>query len=94
MTKSELIRVVARRADVPHAMAASVVNLVFDQMHDALCDQRRVEIRGFGTFQVRQYESYQGRNPRTRVSIEVRPKVLPVFKAGKDMRERLNNKED
>lgn len=93
MTKSELIRAVARRGDVPHAMAARVVNLVFEQMREALCDQRRVEIRGFGTFQVRQYDSYDGRNPRTRGSIKVRPKSLPVFRAGKEMRERLNDGE-
>lgn len=94
MTKSELIRAVAQRGDVPHAMASRVVNLVFEQMRDALRDQRRVEIRGFGTFQVRQYDGYEGRNPRTRDAIKVKPKALPVFRAGKEIRERLNLTED
>ncbi len=94
MTKSELIRAVAQRGDVPHAMASRVVNLVFDQMRDALCEQRRVEIRGFGTFQVRQYDGYEGRNPRTRGAIQVRSKSLPVFRAGKEIRERLNSSGD
>ncbi len=94
MTKSELIRAVAKRGDVPHTMASRVVNLVFEQMLDALCEQRRVEIRGFGTFQVRQYDGYDGRNPRTRGSIKVKAKSLPVFRAGKEIRERLNGSED
>ena len=94
MTKSELIRAVAQRGDVPHAMASRVVNLVFERMRDALCTQRRVEIRGFGTFQVRQYDGYEGRNPRTRANIEVKPKSLPVFRAGKEIRERLNASRD
>jgi integration host factor subunit beta len=94
MTKSELIRAVAKRGGVPHAMASRVVNLVFEQMRDALVDQRRVEIRGFGTFQVRHYDSYEGRNPRTRRSIQVKPKSLPIFRAGKEIRERLNDGKD
>jgi integration host factor subunit beta len=94
MTKSQLIRALARRGDVPHAMASRVVNLIFDQMRDALCEGRRVEIRGFGTFQVREYDGYRGRNPRTRSSIRVGSKSLPVFRAGKEIRERLNQRED
>jgi len=93
MTKSELIRAIAQRGDVPHAMSSRVVNLIFEQMRDALREQRRVEIRGFGTFQVRQYDGYDGRNPRTRSSIKVKSKSLPVFRAGKEMRERLNRGE-
>jgi integration host factor subunit beta len=93
MTKSELIRAVAKRGEVPHAMASRVVNLVFEQMRDALCAQRRVEIRGFGTFQVRQYEGYTGRNPRTHRTVAVKPKLLPVFRAGKEIRERLNQRD-
>ncbi len=90
MTKSQLIRVLSARANVPNAVASRVVNLVFQQMTEALSQQRRVEIRGLGTLQARQYEGYQGRNPRTRAPIRVVSKILPIFRAGKEIRRRLN----
>jgi integration host factor subunit beta len=90
MTRSELIRTVAQRAEVPHAMAQSAVEVVFDEIARALTKGRRVELRGFGTFQVRRYQGYQGHNPRTGGVVEVQPKDLPVFRPGKELREKLN----
>ena len=57
---------------------------------DALKDGNRVELRGFGTFEVRSYDAYKGRNPKTGESVEVAPKRSPFFKAGKELREGLN----
>ncbi|MCB9791657.1 MAG: integration host factor subunit beta [Alphaproteobacteria bacterium] len=94
MTKSELIDRVAARKNLTRRTAEEVVNLIFDGMRDALCAGERIEIRGFGTFKVRHYDGYTGRNPKTSDVIEVLPKVLPVFKVGKSLRERVNNAPD
>lgn len=90
MTKTQLVKEVARRYGVRRVVAARVVNTLFDTMAEALCEGRRIEIRGFGTFSVRSYDAYTGRNPRTGEPVEVAPKRLPAFKMGKDIRERLN----
>ncbi len=94
MTKSELIRVLAERQRLPETKAEKVVNLLFRQMADALCDGERIEIRGFGSFSVRHYDGYTGRNPKTGSPIEVPPKRLPYFKVGKELKERLNTERD
>lgn len=91
MTKSELIDEVADRRRLPRRTAEEVVNIIFDHMRDALCEGARIEIRGFGTFKTRYYDGYTGRNPKTASTIEVAPKVLPVFKVGKELRERVND---
>lgn len=90
MTKSELVDEVARRRNLPRVTAERVVNVVFDSIRDALVRGDRVEIRGFGSFKARHYQGYTGRNPRTGAPIEVAPKVLPIFKVGKDLRIRVN----
>lgn len=94
MTRSEIIRIVAQRAAVPQAMARSAVEVIFDELTQALTEGRRVELRGFGTFQVRRYDGYEGHNPRTGGAVKVQPKGLPVFRAGKEIREGLNPEED
>ncbi|MBI2340358.1 MAG: integration host factor subunit beta [Deltaproteobacteria bacterium] len=93
MNKSGLIDVVAEKVKLPRKRAEDVVNLVFDSMTGALAKGGRIEIRGFGSFVCRQYESYKGRNPRTGQSIEVKPKKLPFFKVGKELKERVDGKE-
>jgi integration host factor subunit beta len=69
-----------------------VVNVVFDSMSDSLAKGDRVEIRGFGSFKVKSYNSYQGRNPKTGEIIQVKEKKLPYFKVGKEMKERVDSK--
>src|SRR4029077_7821865 len=64
---------------------------MFDSMVDALCRGDGIEIRGFGSFSIRAYKEYQGRNPRTGEAVHVRPKRLAFFKVGKELRERVNN---
>lgn len=94
MTKSELIDAVARRQGVPRPTAERAVNALFDSVSEALLRGDRVEIRGFGSFRARHYDGYTGRNPRTGVPIVVEPKVLPVFKVGKELRVRVNGGTD
>jgi len=76
MNKSELIEALAEEINLPIREAASITNTI--------------EIRGFGSFVVKKYDSYTGRNPKTGEKIKVAPKKLPFFKVGKDLRERVD----
>jgi integration host factor subunit beta len=92
MNKSQLIERIAKEEGITIKNAASVVNVVFDSMSDSLAKGDRVEIRGFGSFKVKSYNSYQGRNPKTGEIIKVKEKKLPYFKVGKEMKERVDSK--
>lgn len=91
MTKSELIEAVADKLKLPKGKAELIVNIIFDSMEDSLQRGERIEIRGFGSFEVRHYKAYAGRNPRSGEKVEVRPKRLPFFKVGKELKERVDN---
>jgi len=90
VTKSELIERVAEATKQTKGRAELVVSTIFDAMVDALRRGDGIEIRGFGSFTVRQYKSYEGRNPRTGDAVHVAPKRLPFFKVGKELRARVN----
>ncbi|MFC2074765.1 HU family DNA-binding protein [Bdellovibrionota bacterium] len=90
MNKADLIQKVAERANIAHKKAEIVVETIFTSMTDALQKDDRIEIRGFGSFVNRDYEAYTGRNPRTGDPIAVKPKKLPYFKPGKELRERVD----
>ncbi len=90
MTKSELIEAIAGRASLTKARAEQAVNCVFDAMTEALQRGEGIEIRGFGSFTVRPYKPYSGRNPRTGQAVLVPAKRLPFFKVGKELRELVN----
>ncbi len=90
MTKSELIEQLTTRCKLPRGQAELIINLMFDGMSDALRQGQRIEIRGFGSFEVRDYKAYEGRNPRTGEPVKVDAKRLPFFKVGKELRERIN----
>ena len=90
MTKADLIDLIAERAKLPHGRAELLICQMFDSMVDALCRGEGIEIRGFGSFSIRAYKEYQGRNPRTGEAVRVRPKRLAFFKVGKELRERVN----
>ena len=90
MNKSELVEVVAAKAKVTKKRAEDAVSLIFDSMTNAMVGGERIEIRGLGSFMVKEYASYTGRNPRTGESIEVKPKRLPFFKVGKELKERVD----
>lgn len=91
MTKSELVQALADKLNITRKKGEEVVNLIFDSMSDALVKGKRVEIRGLGSFMVREYKSYTGRNPRTGASIRVAPKKLPFFKVGKELKTRVDD---
>jgi integration host factor subunit beta len=91
MTKSELIDAIAGRGELTKARAELVVNCVFDAMTEALQRGEGIEIRGFGSFTVRPYKPYNGRNPRTGQPVPVPAKRLPFFKVGKELKELVNN---
>ncbi|RMH39780.1 MAG: integration host factor subunit beta [Deltaproteobacteria bacterium] len=90
VTKSELIDRIADKLKMPSAKVEQLVNTMFDAMVGALQRGEGIEIRGFGSFTVRHYKAYEGRNPRTGEPVHVAPKRLPFFKVGKDLRERIN----
>jgi integration host factor subunit beta len=91
MTKSDLIKRLAETN--PHLTQRDVekiVSTVFDEVTEALARRDRVELRGFGAFSVRERDARTGRNPRTGAEVKVPDKVVPYFKTGKELRERLN----
>jgi integration host factor subunit beta len=90
MTKSELIDAIAGRGELTKARAELVVNTVFDAMIEALERGEGIEIRGFGSFTMRPYKPYSGRNPRTGQAVSVPAKRLPFFKVGKELKELVN----
>lgn len=90
MNKSQLIEELSMRLALHPKKAESVVNTILGSMTKAMKETRRVEIRGFGSFMMRNYRPYTGRNPKSGEKIKVKPKKLPFFKTGKDMRDRVN----
>jgi len=89
MNKSELIEQLAITKNVSNKRAEEIVNLVFNSMTEALTEGDRIEIRGLGSFVVKDYGTYTGRNPKTGAPITVSPKKLPFFKVGKELKERI-----
>lgn len=91
MNKSQLIEIVVEKSRMTKKKAEDVVNAIFDSMVEAMRRRERIEIRGLGSFMVKEYGAYVGRNPRTGESIQVKPKILPFFKVGKELRERIDS---
>ena len=91
MNKAKLIQKVSERMDISSKVAKVVVDTVFDSMSESLKKGEGIEIRGFGSFVVRNYGAYKGRNPKTGKNVEVPPKKLPHFKVGKELKQLVNN---
>ncbi len=91
MNKSELIKSLSEQTNISIDEATLVVNTFVDSMKNALLEGDHVEIRGFGSFKVKEYGAYAGRNPRTGQKVEVESKRLPFFRAGKELKEFLND---
>lgn len=89
MNKSELVEQLALKKDISNKKAEEVVNLIFSSMSEAMVRGDRIEIRGLGSFVIKEYGTYTGRNPKTGEPIKVRPKKLPFFKVGKELKERV-----
>lgn len=90
MNKSELVEALATRKELTYKKAEEIINIIFDSMSSTLVRGGRIEIRGFGSFVVKDYKAYLGRNPKTGEVIQVKPKKLPFFKVGKELREKVN----
>lgn len=91
MNKLELISVLKTKANISKLEAAKVVQIFFDSMAAAMSKGERVEIRGLCSFFVKEYKSYTGRNPKSGEKVIIKPKKLPFFKAGKELKERVDN---
>ncbi len=90
MNKSELIKALSDECTLSIEESTTVVNIFFDSMKKALSENSRVEIRGLGSFKLKNYDGYVGRNPKTGKTVTVAPKKLPFFRAGKELKEFLN----
>ncbi len=90
MNKLDLIQTLKTKAGISKTEAAAVVNLFFDKMAEALASGDRVEIRGLCSFYVKKYKSYTGRNPKTGEQVKIKPKKLPFFKCGKELKDRVD----
>jgi integration host factor subunit beta len=95
MTKREIIdELLARRNEFNHRQAETIINAMFDAMAATLARGRRIEIRGFGSFGVKQRRARQGRNPKTGEPVSVVAKRVPYFRAGKELRLEVNGAND
>ena len=90
MHKLQLIEEFRKQTDLSKTEAAKVVDLFFDKMAETLAKGHRVEIRGLCSFYVKEYKGYTGRNPKTGAKVPIKPKNLPFFKAGKELKLRVN----
>ena len=92
MNKSGLIETLSKKEGLTEKKAIDIVNLIFKGFTDELKKGGRIEIRGLGSFVVRDYQAYTARNPKTGKNIKVAPKKLPFFKVGKELKERVDGK--
>ena len=90
MNKIDLIQALKESNHLSKSEAEKIVALFFDKMADALAQGDRVEIRGLCAFFVKKYRGYTGRNPKTGEKVKIKPKKLPFFKVGKELKERID----
>ena len=90
MLKSDLINILVTKRQLTQKQAEQTVDTIFDSMKDALCKGDNIEIRGLGAFHVKDYQGYNGRNPKTGEVIPVKPKRGILVRTGKELRERVN----
>jgi len=90
MNKLELIDTLRDECRISKKEAATIVDIFFDKISTALAEGDRVEIRGLCSFFVKEYKSYQGRNPMTGERVQVAPKKLPFFKCGRELKRRVD----
>lgn len=91
MTKSELIKKLALTHEISIEDAGKVLNAFIETIKETLTTNGRVELRGFGSFKMKEYASYQGRNPKTGDYVTVAPKRMPFFRAGKKLKDFVNS---
>jgi integration host factor subunit beta len=93
MTKAELVEKVANQINLTKKQTEVVVNTVFSSITDSLAEGKKVELRGFGSFRIRQRNARVGRNPKSGQKVDVPSKKVPFFKAGKELRELVDEQE-
>ena len=91
MTKADLINAIEKSSNLSHKKAEQVINICFENMINALFNDKRIEIRGFGSFANRNYKAFNGRNPKTGKIVQVSPKKVPFFKTGKELKDLVEN---
>jgi len=90
MNKDNLIKKLSEEMKIQAREAKVIVDNIFDVMKESMEKGERIEIRGFGSFVMRQYRGYKGRNPKTGEIVDVPPKRLPYFKVGKELKDLVN----
>jgi len=90
MTKAELVEDVARAAELTKKDAERLVEIVFESIIETLNQGEKIELRGFGSFRVRERGARRGRNPKTGDPVDIPAKRVPYFKPGKEMKELIN----
>jgi integration host factor subunit beta len=90
MNKADLVNALKNQNGFTRQQAEKIVDIFFNTMSEALANGERVEIRGFGSIFVKDYKSYTGRNPKTGEPVVVKPKRLPFFRCGKELKERVD----
>ncbi|MGQ4807128.1 DNA-binding protein HU 1 [Candidatus Entotheonellaceae bacterium PAL068K] len=91
MTKAELVEKVAKETELTKKQTETIVNILFNSIIEALRQGDKVELRGFGSFRIRQRNPREGRNPKTGDTVHIPAKQVPFFKAGKELREIVDN---
>ena len=92
MNKIDVIIALAEKKNLTDKQATDIVNLMFKGFINELKNGGRIEIRGFGIFTVREYKAYKGRNPKTGKTVEVKPKKMPFFKVGRELKKMVDGK--
>ena len=92
MTKAELVEKVANKINLTKKETEGIVSIIFQSITDSLTEGDKVELRGFGSFRIRERNARVGRNPKSGEKVEVPAKKVPFFKAGKDLREIVDEK--
>ncbi len=90
MNKSDMITILAEKKSVPVKVSEEIINTIFNSMTDTMIAGGKIEIRGFGSFVIKEYAGYSGRNPKSGLAVEVKPKKSPFFKVGKELKERVD----
>ena len=93
MTKAQLVEKVASQINLTKKQTEVVVNTVFQSITESLSEGKKVELRGFGSFRIRERNARTGRNPKSGAKVEVPAKRVPFFKAGKELRELVDNQQ-
>ena len=90
MNKEELVRQVAKKVDIPQGKVHNCVNAMVESVTEALSDGEKVTLVGFGTFSVRERAARNGVNPRTKKALKIPSKTVPVFRPGKELKEKVS----